>query len=88
MACSISGRLVMIYGVQGFAQPDHRALSQCRRSSTMSASATETRAHRRHGDRQQPNLEPEVVNAAMVAKAGLVVWSKGLSEQVGKHGIA
>src|SRR5277367_1847768 len=33
------------------------------------------------------NLEPEVVNAAMVAKAGLVVWSKGLSEQVGKHGI-
>lgn len=33
------------------------------------------------------NLEPEVVNAAMVAKAGLVVWSKGLSEQIGKHGI-
>lgn len=33
------------------------------------------------------NLEPEVVNAAMVAKAGLVVWSKGLSEQLGKHGI-
>jgi 3-oxoacyl-[acyl-carrier protein] reductase len=33
------------------------------------------------------NLEPEAVNAAMVAKAGLVVWSKGLSEQVGKHGI-
>lgn len=33
------------------------------------------------------NLEPEVVNAAMVAKAGLVVWSKGLSEQLGQHGI-
>lgn len=33
------------------------------------------------------NLEPEVVNAAMVAKAGLVVWSKGLSEQLGEHGI-
>lgn len=33
------------------------------------------------------NLEPEVVNAAMVAKAGLVVWSKGLSEQLGRHGI-
>ncbi len=33
------------------------------------------------------NLEPEVVNAAMVAKAGLVVWSKGLSEQLGPHGI-
>jgi 3-oxoacyl-[acyl-carrier protein] reductase len=33
------------------------------------------------------NLEPEVVNAAMVAKAGLVVWSKGLSEQLGKHGV-
>ncbi|WP_216851105.1 SDR family NAD(P)-dependent oxidoreductase [Acidisphaera sp. L21] len=33
------------------------------------------------------NLEPEVVNAAMVAKAGLVVWSKGLSEQIGQHGI-
>lgn len=33
------------------------------------------------------NLEPEVVNSAMVAKAGLVVWSKGLSEQIGKHGI-
>jgi NAD(P)-dependent dehydrogenase (short-subunit alcohol dehydrogenase family) len=28
-----------------------------------------------------------VVNAAMVAKAGLVVWSKGLSEQLGKHGV-
>ena len=33
------------------------------------------------------NLEPEVVNAAMVAKAGLVVWSKGLSEQLGPHGV-
>lgn len=33
------------------------------------------------------NLEPEVVNAAMVAKAGLVVWSKGLSEQLGQYGI-
>ncbi|MFS2093485.1 SDR family NAD(P)-dependent oxidoreductase [Pseudomonas sp. Pseusp11] len=33
------------------------------------------------------NLEPEVVNAAMVAKAGIVVWSKGLSEQLGQHGI-
>nr|WP_255348707.1 SDR family oxidoreductase [Novosphingobium sp. AP12] len=33
------------------------------------------------------NLEPEVVNAAMVAKAGLEVWSKGLSEQLGQHGI-
>lgn len=33
------------------------------------------------------NLEPEVVNAAMVAKAGLVVWSKGLSEQLGQHGV-
>lgn len=33
------------------------------------------------------NLEPEVVNAAMVAKAGLAVWSKGLSEQLGPHGI-
>lgn len=33
------------------------------------------------------NLEPEVVNAAMVAKAGLVVWSKGLSEQLGTYGI-
>ncbi|MBW1248743.1 SDR family oxidoreductase [Pseudomonas tolaasii] len=33
------------------------------------------------------NLEPEVVNAAMVAKAGLVVWAKGLSEQLGQHGI-
>ena len=33
------------------------------------------------------NLEPEVVNAAMVAKAGLVVWSKGLSEQLGRHGV-
>lgn len=33
------------------------------------------------------NLEPEVVNAAMVAKAGLVVWAKGLSEQLGKYGI-
>ncbi|MET0968405.1 MAG: SDR family oxidoreductase [Tardiphaga sp.] len=33
------------------------------------------------------NLEPEVVNAAMVAKAGLVVWSKGLSEQMGRHGV-
>jgi len=33
------------------------------------------------------NLEPEVVNAAIVAKAGLVVWSKGLSEQLGRHGI-
>ncbi|MNS02896.1 3-oxoacyl-[acyl-carrier-protein] reductase FabG [compost metagenome] len=33
------------------------------------------------------NLEPEVVNAAMVAKAGLVVWSKGMSEQLGRHGI-
>ena len=33
------------------------------------------------------NLEPEAVNAAMVAKAGLVVWSKGLSEQLGQHGI-
>ena len=33
------------------------------------------------------NLEPEVVNAAMVAKAGLVVWSKGLCAQIGKHGI-
>ncbi|TXN04888.1 SDR family oxidoreductase [Methylobacterium sp. WL64] len=33
------------------------------------------------------NLEPEVVNAAMVAKAGLVVWSKGLSEQLGAHGV-
>jgi len=31
-------------------------------------------------------LEPEVVNAAAVAKAGLVVWSKGLSEQLGQHG--
>ncbi len=30
------------------------------------------------------NLEPEVVNAAMVAKAGLVVWSNGLSEQLGR----
>lgn len=33
------------------------------------------------------NLEPEVVNAAMVAKAGIVVWSKGLSEQLGRHSI-
>jgi 3-oxoacyl-[acyl-carrier protein] reductase len=33
------------------------------------------------------NLEPEVVNAAIVAKAGLVAWSKGLSEQLGQHGI-
>ncbi len=33
------------------------------------------------------NLEPEEVNAAMVAKAGLVVWAKGLSEQVGQYGI-
>ncbi|MCJ2013638.1 SDR family oxidoreductase [Methylobacterium sp. J-076] len=33
------------------------------------------------------NLEPEGVNAAMVAKAGLVVWSKGLSERLGPHGI-
>ncbi|MNR29829.1 Pyridoxal 4-dehydrogenase [compost metagenome] len=33
------------------------------------------------------NLEPEVVNAAMVAKAGLVVWAKGLSEQLGQYGI-
>jgi 3-oxoacyl-[acyl-carrier protein] reductase len=33
------------------------------------------------------NLEPEGVNAALVAKAGLVVWSKGLSEQLGQHGI-
>jgi 3-oxoacyl-[acyl-carrier protein] reductase len=33
------------------------------------------------------NLEPEAVNAAMVAKAGLVVCSKGLSEQLGQHGI-
>lgn len=33
------------------------------------------------------NLEPEVVNAAVVAKAGLVVWAKGLSEQLGQHGI-
>ena len=32
-------------------------------------------------------LEPDGVNAAAVAKAGLVVWSKGLSEQLGKHGI-
>lgn len=33
------------------------------------------------------NLEPEVVNAAMVAKAGLVVWAKGLSEQLGQYGV-
>ncbi|MEO6677341.1 MAG: SDR family oxidoreductase [Pseudomonas sp.] len=33
------------------------------------------------------NLEPEVVNAAIVAKAGLVAWSKGLSEQLGQYGI-
>lgn len=33
------------------------------------------------------NLEPEVVNAAMVAKAGLVVWSKGMSEQLGPYGV-
>lgn len=33
------------------------------------------------------NLEPEVVNAAIVAKAGLVAWSKGLSEQLGQHGV-
>jgi len=31
--------------------------------------------------------EPDHVNAAAVAKAGLVVWSKGLSHQVGKYGI-
>jgi len=31
--------------------------------------------------------EPDHVNAAAVAKAGLVVWSKGLSHVVGKHGI-
>ncbi len=28
-----------------------------------------------------------MVNAAMVAKAGLVARSKGLSEQIGQHGI-
>ncbi|KOX99175.1 SDR family NAD(P)-dependent oxidoreductase [Pseudomonas nunensis] len=33
------------------------------------------------------NLEPEVVNAAIVAKAGLVAWSKGLSEQLGQYGV-
>lgn len=33
------------------------------------------------------NLEPEVVNAAIVAKAGLVAWSKGLSEQLGPYGV-
>lgn len=33
------------------------------------------------------NLEPEVVNAAIVAKAGLVAWSKGLSEQLGRHAV-
>ena len=33
------------------------------------------------------NLEPEEVNAAMVAKAELVVWAKGLSEQVGQYGV-
>ncbi|HEY6773685.1 MAG TPA: SDR family oxidoreductase [Oxalicibacterium sp.] len=31
--------------------------------------------------------EPDHVNAAAVAKAGLVVWSKGLSHQIGKYGI-
>jgi 3-oxoacyl-[acyl-carrier protein] reductase len=33
------------------------------------------------------SMEPRGVNAAVVAKAGLVAWSKGLSEQVGQHGI-
>jgi 3-oxoacyl-[acyl-carrier protein] reductase len=31
--------------------------------------------------------EPDHVNAAAVAKAGIVIWSKGLSHQVGKFGI-
>lgn len=31
--------------------------------------------------------EARVVNASAVAKAGLVVWSKGLSNQLGKYGI-
>lgn len=33
------------------------------------------------------NLEPPGVNAAMVAKAGIAIWSKGLSEALGPRGI-
>ncbi|MDU4128250.1 MULTISPECIES: SDR family NAD(P)-dependent oxidoreductase [Pantoea] len=31
--------------------------------------------------------EPTQVNASAVSKAAIAVWSKGLSEQIGKHGI-
>lgn len=33
------------------------------------------------------NLEPPGVNAAMIAKAGIAIWSKGLSEALGPKGI-
>ena len=46
---------------------------------------------RRHGVRFQPCLlytsEPEHINGAFCAKAGIHSWAKGLSRMVGKHGI-